>query len=201
MYKRSRTEMEIKMLKTQVCANNVIGKHSAEHPIDVDFTIPDYCGEIERILKCIFIPRINSKSVSGQSVMIDGHVTVRLIYCDKENKIYSFDHLVPFTKFLEINSITADARIKSSVSCSYSNCRAVTQRKVDVHGAIEIKVLIKGEKKSNVVCDVDEKDIPKEYHNFLFLFYCINKYVVIILYHIFPILSIKNRHIIYFFYK
>ncbi len=151
--------MEIKMLKTQVCANNVIGKHSAEHPIDVDFTIPDYCGEIERILKCIFIPRINSKSISGQSVMIDGHVTVRLIYCDKENRIYSFDHLVPFTKSLEINGINADVRIKSSVSCSYSNCRAVTQRKVDVHGAIEIKVLIKGDKKSDVVCDVDEKDI------------------------------------------
>ncbi len=151
--------MEIKMLKTQVCANNIIGKHSVEHPIDVDFTIPDYCGEIERILKCIFIPRINSKSVSGQNVMIDGHVTVRLIYCDKENKIFSFDHLVPFTKGIEVNGIGADARIKSSVSCSYCNCRAVTQRKVDVHGAIEIKIVAKGEIKNNVVCDVDEGDI------------------------------------------
>ena len=57
--------MEIKMLKTQVCANNVIGKHSAEHPIDVDFTIPDYCGEIERILNTVFRPSVWTKFVKA----------------------------------------------------------------------------------------------------------------------------------------
>ena len=151
--------MDIKMLKTQVCANNIIGKQSVEHPVDVDFTIPDYCGEIERILKCVLVPRINSKSISGQNVMIDGHVTVRLIYCDKENRIFSFEHLVPFTKGIEVKGITADSRVKCSAACSYSNCRAVTQRKVDVHGAIEIKIIVKGEQRNNVVCDVDSGDI------------------------------------------
>ena len=152
-------KMDIKMLKTQVCANTIIGKQSVEHPIDVDFTIPDYCGEIERILKCIFIPRINSKSVSGQNIMIDGHVTVRLIYCNSENKIFSFEHLVPFTKGIEMKGVDDKTKIKAEVKCSYCNCRAVTQRKVDVHGAIEIKIVAKGENKSQVVCDVESDDI------------------------------------------
>ena len=151
--------MDIKMVKTQVCAKNVIGKQSVEHPIDVDFTIPDYCGEIERILKCVFIPRINSKSVSGQNGMVDGHVTVRIIYCNSENKIFSFDHIVPFTKSIELQGIDSQSKIKAEAYCSYCNCRAVTQRKVDVHGAIEIKLIAKGEIKNDVVCDVDNEDI------------------------------------------
>ncbi len=151
--------MNIKILKTQVCANTVIGKQSVEHPVDVDFTIPDYCGEIERILKCTFIPRINSKSISGQNVVIDGHVTVRLIYCNSENKIYSFEHLVPFTKGIEIKGVDDKTKIKAEVKCSYCNCRAVTERKVDVHGAVEIKIIAKSEKKNEVLCDVDSDDV------------------------------------------
>lgn len=151
--------MNIKVLKTQVCANTIIGKQSVEHPIDVDFSLPDYCGEIERILKCIIIPRINTKSISGQNVMLDGHVTVRLIYCNGENKIFSFEHLVPFTKGIEMKGVDDKTKIKAQVNCSYCNCRAVTERKVDVHGAIEIKVVAKGEKKNEVVCDVESDDV------------------------------------------
>ena len=44
--------MEQKCLKTSVYVNDVIFSGSCEQAIDVDFTLPDFCPDIERVLKC-----------------------------------------------------------------------------------------------------------------------------------------------------
>ena len=37
----------------------------AEQLTDVDLTLPDYCPDIEKILKCTLVPQIQTKSLSG----------------------------------------------------------------------------------------------------------------------------------------
>ena len=78
--------MEQKVLKTNVYVNETIFKENSEVPIDIDFTLPDYCPDISKIFKCHSVPRISSKSINGNMLTVEGSVCITLIYCDKDGK-------------------------------------------------------------------------------------------------------------------
>ena len=151
--------MDIKMLKTKVCTNKILLCQTVEQGIDVDFNLPDYCPAVTRILKCKLIPRINSKNVGSGSAIIDGSATITLIYADSENKICSFEYVVPIAKSIELKEDCSGARIGVKARCSYCNCRAVTQRKIDVHGAVELDIKIIKPHHTEIVCDADNSEV------------------------------------------
>lgn len=53
-----------------------------EHPIDIDFTLPDYCSDIQKILKCRFSPEISSYSVMQDTLVCDGTCVIHVYYLD-----------------------------------------------------------------------------------------------------------------------
>ena len=147
--------MDIKMLKTKVCTNATLCAQTAEQGIDVDFTLPDYCPAVSRILKCKLIPRINSKNVGSGTAMVDGSATILLIYADSENRICSFEYVVPLAKSVEIKEDCIGARLNCRARSSYCNCRAVTERKMDVHGAVEFDMRVVRPIETEIVSDAD----------------------------------------------
>ena len=56
--------MEEKILKASVFVNDTLFNESTEQPIDVDFTLPDYCPDISKIVKCRAVSRISSVQLS-----------------------------------------------------------------------------------------------------------------------------------------
>ena len=43
-----------------------------EHPLDLEYSLPDYCADIQKILKCIVTPEVSSVAVLGDSLTVDG---------------------------------------------------------------------------------------------------------------------------------
>ena len=41
-----------------------------EIPIDLDFSLPDYCPDIQRILKCHVCPNITARNISGDRLYL-----------------------------------------------------------------------------------------------------------------------------------
>ena len=77
--------MDNKALKTGVYYNQNIYSDTCEQPIDVDFTLPDYCRDISKIFKCKATARITSKSINGKNITVDGWEKVKgNIYTNKE---------------------------------------------------------------------------------------------------------------------
>ena len=147
--------MDNKALKTGVFYNQNIFCDTLEQPVDVDFTLPDYCPDISKIFKCKATARITSKGVNGKTVSVDGMVIITLLYCDKDNKICSFEYLYPFNKTKETPNECDDANLCATVRCDYLNCRAVTGRKVDIHGAVSVKLRVFKRKTNQIVSDYD----------------------------------------------
>ncbi|MBQ2315910.1 MAG: DUF3794 domain-containing protein, partial [Clostridia bacterium] len=83
--------MEQKNIRIPVYSNETVFCDSAEQPIDVDFTLPDYCPDIQKILKCRAVSRISSKGINGGTVTVDGSVTVTVIYCDGSGALNSYE--------------------------------------------------------------------------------------------------------------
>lgn len=151
--------MEQKSIKTQVFTKEKIFSSSAEQPIDVDFSLPDYYPDINKIIKCRAVPRISAKGISGRSINIDGTVTVTVIYCDENGRICSYEYQYPFQKNFEGDTDTENAVLNANVRCEYINCRAVTNRKIDIHGACGIYVSLIMRKGCEVISDIDDPDI------------------------------------------
>ena len=57
----------------------------AEQPIDLDFSLPDYCPDIQKILKCQIYPTITEQTISDR-LDVEGEVLVKLLYLDSGKK-------------------------------------------------------------------------------------------------------------------
>ena len=147
--------MDAKILKHDIFTEECILSESAEVAVDTDFTLPDYFGEIKKILKCKAVPRIASKALNSDEVVIDGAVEISFIYVDNDNNICSYTYLIPFNKTFPIKCECAKPTFSVSAKTSYMNCRALSVRKVDIHGAINLEVKAFEIIKDAVVCDAD----------------------------------------------
>lgn len=151
--------MESKKLKTKVFTKEAVFTDSAEVAVDTDFTMPDYCPEISKILKCRSVARISSKSVSGRNITVDGVLTVTVIYSDSDCRLCSFEHQHPFTKTFETGIDIDNGTVNCHCKCEYLNCRAITSRKIDIHGAVGIGVRVIKRKCADVITDIDDCNI------------------------------------------
>jgi len=151
--------MEQKCLKTTVCLNNTIFHDSLEQPIDIDFTLPDFCPDISKIFKCRAMPRITSKELSGKSIVIEGQVDLTLLYSDRENRLCSYEYQYPFSKTIDTPCDTSEASISCKAKTEYINCRAITGRKVDIHGAVRIHIKLFKRCDTEIVSDFDDENI------------------------------------------
>ena len=130
--------MQQKCLKSDIYVNENYFCDSLEQAIDVDFTLPDFCPDISKIFKCHAVPRILSKSINGNGMTIDGNVIITILYCDKDNNFCSYEYVYPFSKVMECASDISGCNVTAKIKCDYINCRAVTGRKIDIHGAVGI---------------------------------------------------------------
>ncbi len=117
-----------------------------EQIVDFDISLPDYCPDIEKILKCTLIPKIHNKHISGGQLTVDGVACVRVLYCDSvRQNIRCYEQTVPFTSNFNLKSTPKSYVVLTNTKCEYINCRALSPRKLLIHGAFSlyVKVLCK----------------------------------------------------------
>ena len=70
-------------LRTEVLqGTEVVFDGCQEQPVDLTLSLPDYCPDIQRILKCQIYPCITSKSIVGDSLEVNGNTMLRILYVD-----------------------------------------------------------------------------------------------------------------------
>ncbi len=151
--------MDVNLTKQAITVNKKIYDSVLEQPLDIDLTLPEYCPEIHRILKCRVVPQLASKNVSGGSLNLDGIANISLIYVSVSGKIFSFEHTYDFQKNIPIDNLTDEMFVSVDLMLDYVNCRAVTSRKIDIHGVISMKIKIHSSEKCDVLADIDHDDI------------------------------------------
>ena len=63
-----------------------------ERAIDTELTLPDYCKDIKRILRCTLTPQVQSVSTSGEKISIRGTALIRVIYADDKEQASKYEY-------------------------------------------------------------------------------------------------------------
>ncbi len=125
---------------------------TAEQSLDADINLPDYCPEIQRILKCTVIPNLNSVQNNSGRLTADATAVVRIFYVGEGGKTAAYEQSYPLQKFIESNKITSDSVAKVSINTDYVNCRAVNPRRVDVRAMMTFVFKVVKRREEGILC-------------------------------------------------
>ncbi|MDR1240763.1 MAG: DUF3794 domain-containing protein [Oscillospiraceae bacterium] len=160
--------MNYDVSKQLISASDLIYKGTHEIPLDADFTLPDYCPDIGRILKCRVNPNVISRNISGDRLNAEGSANIVLLYTDLEkNTVRCYKTEMPFSHSFDLKNSPEQAAAIFDIKIEYINCRAVSPRRIDIHGAFSLKALVHGKKNTDVTTEISGSDIEKQKVNTL----------------------------------
>lgn len=160
-------EYPIKTDSAFVC--KTIFEETSEQTVDADFALPDYCPDIQKILKCQLEPHIESKNIVGDRIEIDGISIVKIIYIDAiKMSVRCTEQSYPFSVSNNLKDTPQFGVVQADMKVNYLNCRALSPRRLNIHGAfnVSVKVLDKSEVQicTNIIGDdVQQKKISVDY--------------------------------------
>ncbi|MDR1364594.1 MAG: DUF3794 domain-containing protein [Oscillospiraceae bacterium] len=155
--------MDYDVNKQAITVADTIYKGTHEVPIDSDFVLPDYCPDIGRILRCHVYPSVVSREISGDRLTAEGIAKILLIYSDLEkNTVRSYNAEIQFSQSFDLKIAPEQAVSVFEIKSEYTNCRAISPRRIDIHGAFTLGAKIYGKKIAEVTTDVLADDIQQQ---------------------------------------
>lgn len=145
--------MSVELTSRSIGLQEIYFDNFAEQSVESDITLPDYCPDIMRIIRCTISPCISNSKLIGDRATADGNAKIRVLYADEKNNVFCYDQDYPFSKYAELNSAFDGAFLSCNVKTEYVNCRAVSKRRVDVRGAISIRFKVFGNKSKTLISD------------------------------------------------
>lgn len=146
--------MDFKLNREEITTSEVIFDGSQEQAVELDYVLPDYYPDIFKIVKCITTPKIVSYCINGDKLNYELSVCLRIMYCSEQsNTLQVLDQKLNYTKTVELGRAGTKPKVCIIPKTDYINCRAVNQRRVDVRGAISVKLKVTDICKKDVISD------------------------------------------------
>lgn len=150
--------MDEKTTKAEIYENALILDETAEQAIDVDFLLPEYYPDIEKILKCFITAYISAKGTNGNTLLAEGVAVITVLYTDNDNMLNSYEYRYSFSKSFDVSQ-SGELCTYIEARPDYINCRAVGPRKIDVHGAITVKATGRKRVAREILTDISFDDV------------------------------------------
>ncbi|MBQ7070545.1 MAG: DUF3794 domain-containing protein [Ruminococcus sp.] len=147
---------EIKVRNTAVCTEKTVLDTTCEQPVEKDIVLPDYYPDIFRVLRCCVTPSAEPHSVSGGKLSYDVDAKIRVWYLSEgSNRINCIEQDVGFLRSAELENDAQDVLVKIDAKCDYINCRASGSRRLDIRGALSIRIKAVGAVTTEIISDAE----------------------------------------------
>jgi len=157
--------MDLNLSRNTVLINDPVFEGTAEHPIDCEIILPDYCPDVARILKSEACVSVDSKVIETNRMTVNGNLCIRIIYIpENSNSIRCVTHNSPFNHDFNARELSPNMFSKVKAKVEFMNCRPVGPRKVQVKASVSITAKIwKGKEESFISdCDNDNVELQKK---------------------------------------
>lgn len=115
---------------------------SLEAPLDLQYDLPDYCPEIQKLLKCRVTPQVSSCVATQDGLQCEGICDVRVLYLDsKGSGLRSCQFTKEFSAVGKLKGSGDLAVTAAAASVSHLTCRASGARRIEIHAAVSLEAL------------------------------------------------------------
>lgn len=130
-------------------------ENTAELSVEATVTLPDYAGKISRVLKCIQIPTVSQKSVSGQTVTLQGSSSLFIMYLSEDGLYQSIIHYAPFSKSIDIGTDLSGCRVSVTAKSGCVNCNVINNSKVDISADVLLNITVTCIKQNEIASNIE----------------------------------------------
>ena len=161
--------MNLKINRETIPTEEIIYNGLQEQGVELDYILPDYCPDIFRLIRCEIIPTVTDYSINASTLSYELCCEIRLIYCGENgSELQCITQKQNYTKTVELGQTPDSPEAVISPRTDHVNFRAVNKRRLDVRGAVSVKICVTAEKKQEVICDafgmnIQLKKCPMKY--------------------------------------
>ena len=132
--------MELQHTTQSIGSLETVYEGKLEQAVDGDITLPEYCPDILRILKCGMEPSVHAVQASSERVNVEGSARITVLYAGEGGALQSFEQSYPFSRGADIGGLDDRCAVTARARSEYANARAVSPRRLDIHGMLSIGV-------------------------------------------------------------
>lgn len=148
--------MEFQVTPTAISVCDILADVFSEQPVDGDFVLPDYCPDIAAVLKCTLTATVQSRQLNTDRLLADGTAHIRVLYLDEDRRcVRCCEFAQPFSASFPLPAVPNDAMVRLTAKTDYVNCRAVSPRRLDVHGAFTLKLRVMAAAEQTVIASIE----------------------------------------------
>ncbi|MDR1410382.1 MAG: DUF3794 domain-containing protein [Oscillospiraceae bacterium] len=125
-----------------------------EQSVDADLTLPEYCPDAQRVLKCMLVPNVRSVQIGNGRVTADCSAVLRVLYCGEDGRVHCYEQNYPFSQEVSVPGVQAGDCATVHAETSYVNCRIVSPRRMDIHGMVHCLFRVRRRKEQPVISGV-----------------------------------------------
>lgn len=145
---------EIEVQKDMINCKNMYGKSMADIPIRETLTIPDAFPGIEKIINVTAKVFETESTIEKGKDLIEGILSVNVLYLSNEKKVYGFSDEVPFRHVMEISGITLENEIEREIYIKNIEFESVNLQQIEINADVYMKSIAYKKNTYEVLTDV-----------------------------------------------
>lgn len=156
--------MELKIYRDTVTAMGSAGEAVLEVPLESEILIPDYLPQVFKIVKTFVHRVVLQKQVQAGHLLVEGYFRVEILYQGDDQSLCAVEQKIAFSKQQELKGCedAGDCQIDTDGDLQYINCRAVSQRRLDVRGAYNLNVHVLRDYSCELITALSENGIQQK---------------------------------------
>ena len=141
-----------------VCVPVQMPDAEQEQSVELDYVLPDYYPDFFRLLHCAADTRITAQELTDGTLQYTLRVTLHVLYCgENSNTVQAVTQQLTYTRQYSLPPEAAAGQpvFRVTAEPSYMNCRAVSHRRIDLRGAVRIRIQTAGEMPREVLAGAE----------------------------------------------
>lgn len=146
--------MDFKINRETVSVAECVYEGTQEQGVELDYILPDYYPDIFKLVRCEVCPVVTCWSVNGNKLSYELSCDIKILYCSENSSMLQcVSQHQTFSKTVDLGSFCENPSVKLIPKPDHINYRAVNKRRLDLRGAVSVKIRVECDKKQEVICD------------------------------------------------
>lgn len=146
--------MDFKINRETVSAAECVYEGIQEQGIELDYILPDYYPDIFKLVRCEVSPVVTDYLINGDKLSYELRCDIRILYCSETGSVLQcVSQRQNFSKTVDLGRFCEAPTVRLTPKADHVNYRAVNKRRLDLRGAVSVKIKVEGEKNQEVICD------------------------------------------------